>query len=138
MTTTGWSQSKIAKLETGSMVQVLVDDVFELAAALDVSPLYLLTPMPDSDDADVFKVWIGGRLSRWPRDVRQWVRGIRPILHRGDYRSDDEATAGQRFYLFESQPLSEWHLIREAKSYARRVGRSLEELLPGEEAEDEG
>jgi len=137
MTATGWSQTKIHKLESGKLTRVLVDDVFELAAALDVSPLYLLTPMPPFDAAgDPLKVWIGGRIARWPRDVRQWIRGVRPLLGRLDYRDDDDARAGQRFYLLESQPLSEWQLIEKTGSYASRVVGSIEELTPVDSEEE--
>jgi transcriptional regulator with XRE-family HTH domain len=126
----GWDQTKVHKLESGKLKRVLVDDVFELAAALDVSPLYLLTPTEGFDDeGNALKVWIGGRVIRWPRDVRQWVRGVRPLLGVGDYASDDLASAGQRFYLFESQSLAEWELIKETSTQARRVSRSLNNLL---------
>jgi transcriptional regulator with XRE-family HTH domain len=130
ITTSGWDQTKVHKLETGKLKRVLVDDVFELAAALDVSPLYLMTPTQGFDDDDnALKVWIGGKLARWPRDVRQWVRGVRPLLGLGDYADDESASAGQRFYLFESQSLNEWALIRESGTQAGRVSGSLEKLL---------
>ena len=78
---TGWSQTKVHKLEAGKLTRVLVDDVFELALALDVSPLYLLTPLEGHDEQEnAFKVWLGGKVDRWPREVRQWIRGVRPIL----------------------------------------------------------
>jgi transcriptional regulator with XRE-family HTH domain len=119
---TGWSQTKIHKLEAGKLTRVLVDDVFELALALDVSPLYLLTPLDGHDEAgNTFKVWLGGKVDHWPWVVRQWIRGVRPILGLGDYRSDDEARSGQRFYLLESQPFSEWKRIEECGKQARRI-----------------
>jgi transcriptional regulator with XRE-family HTH domain len=150
MTNTGWSQTKIHKLEAGKLTRVLVDDVFELAVALDVSPLYLLTPLEGHDEeGNAFKVWLGGRgehkdedggrvtvsLSRWPREVRQWIRGVRPILSAGDYADDEAARSGQRFFLLESQPLSEWHLIAESARYAKRVSGVVTGLV-GNESED--
>jgi transcriptional regulator with XRE-family HTH domain len=138
VTATGWSQPKIHKLESGKLTRVLVDDVFELAAALDVSPLYLLTPLEPFDERDnALKVWIGGRLSFWPRDVRQWVRGVRPLLNAGDYPDDGAAGRGQRFYLLESQPLSEWLLLAKIGDYAGRVIGSIETLTPTQEGDDE-
>jgi transcriptional regulator with XRE-family HTH domain len=118
----GWSQTKITKIEQDKQ-QVLVDDLFALALALDVSPLYLLTPRPGYDEEDnALMVAIdGGKVARWPRDVRQWIRGVRPLLNRGDYRDDDAAAEGRRFYLLGSQPLSEWHLIAESEKQARRI-----------------
>jgi hypothetical protein len=88
----------------------------------------LLRPRPD----DTFKVAIGN-LGWWPREVRQWMRGVRPLLDRLAYRTDDEAQAGRRFYLLEAQPLGEWQLIREAGEYASQVRDSLALLSPSEE-----
>jgi transcriptional regulator with XRE-family HTH domain len=139
MEQTGWSQTKIHKLEAGKLTRVLVDDVFELAAALDVSPLYLFTPLEGFDsDENALKVWIGGKLARWPREVRQWVRGVRPLLHPGDYRDDEEARRGQRFYLLDSQPLSEWNLIAESGSYASRVTGLVTGLVDEESEQADG
>jgi hypothetical protein len=65
------------------------------------------------------------------------IRGARPLTSLGDYKTDDEATAGHRFYLIESQPLGEWALIEEAAKYAGRVRQSLDLLTPsGEEVPD--
>jgi hypothetical protein len=90
------------------------------------TPLYLLTPLEGHDeDGNALKVWLGapaahkntagGRVrvypSYSPRDLRQWARGVRPLLNLGDYRTDEEARSGHRFYLLESQPVSEWELI---------------------------
>jgi transcriptional regulator with XRE-family HTH domain len=131
--TTGWSQTKINKLERGRLTRVLVDDVFELALALDVSPLYLLTPLEGFDeDEKALKVWIGGKIARWPREVRQWVRGVRPLLSLGDYRTDEEAQRGQRFYLLDSQPLSELRLIAEAGRQGDRIGDLASQLVGNE------
>ena len=128
---TGWSQTKIHKLEQDKQ-QVLVDDLFALALALDVSPLYLLTPLEGFDDRDnALKVVLGGKVARWPRDVRQWIRGVRPILGRGDYGGDEAAADGRRFYLLGSQPLSEWALIAETAKQSRRISgvhAALEEV----------
>jgi transcriptional regulator with XRE-family HTH domain len=136
---TGWDQTKIHKLERGKLKRVLVDDVFELALALDVSPLYLMTPLESHDEkGNAYKVWLGGRISRWPRDVRSWIRGVRPLLHRGEYLDDEAAGSGRRFYLVESQPLFEWHRIAESGNYAKRVAGMLTELVRDEDEEDEG
>jgi transcriptional regulator with XRE-family HTH domain len=133
---TGWSQTKINKLERGRLTRVLVDDVFELALALDVSPLYLLTPLEGFDERDnALKVWLGGKVARWPREVRQWVRGVRPILGLDDYHDDEAARSGQRFYLLESQPLSELLLIAESGKRARKVSGLMTEL---EESDGDG
>jgi len=119
---TGWTQTKVHKLEVGKLTRVLVDDVFELAIALDVTPIYLLTPLEGHDEqGNTFKVWLGGKVDHWPREVRQWIRGVQPILGLGDYRSDEEAQRGQRFYLLESQSFSEWEQIVKAGEYAKRM-----------------
>jgi transcriptional regulator with XRE-family HTH domain len=131
---TGWNQTKIHKLETGKLKRVLVDDVFELALALDVSPLYLLTPLAGFDDEEnALMVALGGKVVRGPREVRQWIRGVRPILGLGDYRDDEAARSGQRFYLVESQPLSELQLIAESGKRARRLSGLVTELVEEED-----
>jgi transcriptional regulator with XRE-family HTH domain len=135
LTTSGkWTQKRIDKLERGTL-RIKVDDLLELALALDVSPLALITPMaaPQGEareqrwkylrprPGDVFQVWLGGNIARSPSDVRQWVRGVRPLLHLGDYETDDEAAAGRRFYLIEMQGREEWQLIEKAAEEARRA-----------------
>jgi transcriptional regulator with XRE-family HTH domain len=129
MKETGWNQPKVAKLESGKLTQVLVDDVFELAVALDVSPIYLMTPTRGDDgEGNTFKVWLGGKISRWPHEARQWIRGVHPILHRLDYQTDEDAIRGQRFYLADSQSLGEWKRIADASEYAGRVSSSIQAL----------
>jgi transcriptional regulator with XRE-family HTH domain len=135
---TGWSQTKINKLERGKLTRVLVDDVFELALALDVSPLYLLTPtQPFDEQENALKVWLGGQVARWPREVRQWIRGARPILSLADYRSDEEAERGHRFYLLESPPTSEWDQLVKAGEYAKRMAGFAFAFSPDESQEEE-
>jgi transcriptional regulator with XRE-family HTH domain len=135
---TGWSQTKINKLERARLTRVLVDDVFELALALDVSPMYLLTPTePFDGQGNAFKVSLGGRVTRWPREVRQWIRGARPILSLGDYRNDQEAQRGQRFYLLDSQSYSEWDHLVKAGEYAKRMAGFALVLTPDDSEEGE-
>ena len=144
-----WTQTRIAKLERGAL-KIMVDDLLELALALDVSPLYLLTPALEPHERDretrwsflrprkndVFKVSLGGTISGWPHEVRQWIRGSRPMLSSLAYRTDEAAAAGRRFYLVDSQPLGEWELIRKAGNYAAQVQGSLAALAPADD--DEG
>jgi transcriptional regulator with XRE-family HTH domain len=127
-TTTGWNQVKVHRLETGKTQRVTLEDLCELAMALDVSPLQLMTPGPT--EGKPTQVWIGGKTARWPWDFRQWVRGVKPILHRGQYRTDADAERGVRFYLVDSQPLSEWKLIADAGKLATRAQASLAFLEP--------
>jgi transcriptional regulator with XRE-family HTH domain len=138
---TGWNQTKVHKLETGKLKRVLVDDVFELALALDVSPLYLLTPTEAFDEQEnAYKVWLGGQIASWPVVVRQWIRGVRPILSLVDYRSDEEAREGHNFYLLRSQPHSEWNQLVKAGEYAKQMAGVAFALSPteGEEEEPDG
>jgi transcriptional regulator with XRE-family HTH domain len=137
VTETGWDQPKIHRLETGKRQKVSLEDVFELALALDVSPLHLMTPMQAHDeDGNSLEVWLGGDVSLLPHDARQWIRGVRPALPRVRYASKEEAEAGHRFYLVDSQPISEWSLIAASGKYASRVQKSLEVLKPSEEDDD--
>jgi transcriptional regulator with XRE-family HTH domain len=144
-----WTQTRIAKLERGALKCVSVDDVLELALGLDVSPLVLMTPAlpPPEEDLtqnwallrprpdDTFRVALGG-IASWPHEVRQWIRGVNPLLGPLDYKNDADAAAGRRFYLLESQPLSEWSRIAESGDYAKRV-RDLVTELVDEESEEE-
>jgi hypothetical protein len=144
-----WTQTRIAKLERGALKRVNVDDVLQLALGLDVSPLVLMTPTlpPHGNDLaenwallrpspdDTFRIWLGGNIARWPHDVRQWIRGVKPLLRSGDYRTDDEATAGHRFYLLDSQPFSELQRIADAGDYAKRLIGSLRTMTPIEETD---
>jgi transcriptional regulator with XRE-family HTH domain len=47
----GWRQTKIAKVESGQGTRLALDDVFELAVALDVAPVYLFTPTEQRDES---------------------------------------------------------------------------------------
>jgi transcriptional regulator with XRE-family HTH domain len=147
-----WTQSRIAKLERGALKCVSVDDVLELSLGLDVSPLVLMTPAlePQGEDDraeswsslrpgqdDTFRVWLGGSIARWPHEVRQWIRGVNPLLRAGDYKTDDEARKGRLFYLVESQPLGEVRLIEEAGAYAERMRAMRALLTPTDEETEE-
>jgi transcriptional regulator with XRE-family HTH domain len=134
---TGWSQTKVNKLERGRLTRVLVDDVFELALALDVSPLYLLTPTEAFDEQEnAYKVLVGGQVAAWPREVRQWIRGVRPILGLSLYRSDEDAREGHNFYLLRSQPHSEWNqLVKTGEIAKQMVGVAF--ALTSDESQEE-
>ena len=66
------AQSQIARIESGKR-SVSVDDLMDLAAALNASPLDLLTPT-DSDHP----VTVGGTQHHCS-EVRSWVRGFAPL-----------------------------------------------------------
>jgi hypothetical protein len=134
-TMTGWNQVKIHRLETGKTQRVTLEDLFELALALDVSPLQLI--VPHGDAATIPHVTVGGSVDRSALDVKQWVRGVQPLLHSPDYRDRDEAVRGQHFYLKDSQPIAEWGLIAKTGNYASRVLDALAVFdEPQEEADD--
>jgi transcriptional regulator with XRE-family HTH domain len=144
-----WSQTRVYKLEKAQL-RITVDDLFELALALDVSPLYLLTPAlePHPDDVrerwsllapgpnDVFKVAVGKKMFLGARDIRQWIRGVNPLLGAGDYRTNEDAMAGRLFYFVESQPLSEVKLIKDAGAYSEQMLGMRALLSPSEEKDD--
>jgi hypothetical protein len=62
---------------------------------------------------------------------------VRPILSLGDYRSDEEAERGHRFYVLESPPASEWSQIEKGGEYAKRMSGLRVALQPAED-EDRG
>jgi transcriptional regulator with XRE-family HTH domain len=125
-----WNQPKIARLEAGRLQKVGVEEVFELALALDVSPLQLMAHAQGSD-GEQLRIRFAPTLSKWPHEVRQWIRGVNPLLGTGDYRNDDEAAIGRRFYLLESQPYSEWDQLVKAGEYAKRMAGVAMALSPG-------
>lgn len=145
-----WSQTRILKLEK-ERLRITVDDLVELALALDVSPLDLLTPTrePHPDDMrehwsllapeanDAFKVAVGEKLSFWPRNVRQWVWGVNPLLGTLDYRTNEEAAEGHRFYWAGSTSLGELNLLEEAGERVRRARQALASLEPANEEKDD-
>lgn len=106
----GWRQSKITRIERGQLARLPIEDVFELAAALDVSPLYLLAPASLWNEARTkpLDIRIGPRIVRKPQQVREWVEGHQALLYVGDYKTNAAASAGRRFFFFESRPLGDW------------------------------
>jgi transcriptional regulator with XRE-family HTH domain len=125
----GWRQSKIAKIENGEAKRLPLDEVFELAAALDVSPLYLFTP--GDKETPLPEVQLGPKISRPAAFVREWVQGGLPLF------DPEEDPAGARFYLVESIPAdlwdheewvrAHWSLIDERTRLARSAGVPLGE-----------
>ena len=131
-----------------------MDDLLQLALALDVPPTALMTPALDPHDDreknwsllnpekdDVFKVSIDEAAADWRSDiaysahsVRQWIAGARPLLNRLDYQNDGDAIAGQRYYL-RALPPSELRQAADETNRLRRAWRPVEELL-GEESVD--
>jgi transcriptional regulator with XRE-family HTH domain len=133
-----WNQAKIARLEAGKLRKVRLEDVFELALALDVSPLYLMAA-GQGEDGRQLRVFLAPTIVRWPQEVRQWIRGVKPLLPSGAYKDNDDAVVGRRFYLIDSQGLGEWRLIEDAARYGKRVRQSLRLLVPnGEEGQADG
>lgn len=67
---TKWSPSKMTKTESGTR-RATIDELFELAAALEVSPLYLITWEDD--------VQVTHRDRATAEQFRMWVRCYRPL-----------------------------------------------------------
>jgi transcriptional regulator with XRE-family HTH domain len=66
-------QTTIARIEGGSRT-VSVDDAFVIAAALDVSPIHLLTPATGEQDMQPAPT-----TTRSPAQSRRWVLAARPL-----------------------------------------------------------
>jgi transcriptional regulator with XRE-family HTH domain len=84
----GWKQGEFAdqlgidrttlnKIENGTRGDVKISQLFEFAKALDIAPIYLLTPRLD----DVGVVVTPGSKPMRPRDARRWIRG--EVMRRG-------------------------------------------------------
>ncbi|WP_459953100.1 helix-turn-helix domain-containing protein [Mycobacterium avium] len=71
------SPSGISEIENGRR-GVNVDQLTALAAALDVSPLALLTPIPDDADPDA-EVMLSGTSPERAVDIHLWLKGERPL-----------------------------------------------------------
>jgi transcriptional regulator with XRE-family HTH domain len=91
------SRSALTKLEGGRFRGVSIDDVFALAAALGISPVYLLTPL--ADDAPVA---ISPRVIFPATVTRAWIRGdVRlPMLPDTDWRQVPTAELGKRVFVW--------------------------------------
>jgi len=105
----GWTQSQVARLETGKR-SISVADLLALAWALDVAPVYLLSgSFTESGD-----VPIAEQLRVDPTDMRNWVRGWEP-LPGSNYR---------RF--FENVPDDEWYASRETAQQRQQAAELYE------------
>lgn len=133
VTTTGWTPVKVHRLETGKTQRVTLEDLCEVAMALDVSPLQLI--VPHGGDVAYTMVWVGGKIETFSHLFKQWVRGVHPIVPSVEYASVEDALEGRRFYLIDSQSLGEWGLIKKAGEYADQVRQSLELLEPKDDEE---
>lgn len=71
------SGSGITEIEKGRR-SVNVDQLTCIAAALGVSPLALLTPLPDSPDAEVM---LSGTSVETADDLYLWLKGERSLSH---------------------------------------------------------
>jgi transcriptional regulator with XRE-family HTH domain len=63
------SRAKLAKIETGEQT-VRLDDVFAIAEALELPPVYLLAPRDDERDIE-----ITATVTITPAEMRAWARG---------------------------------------------------------------
>lgn len=85
------SSSGISEIETNRR-GVNVDQLTALAAALGVSPLALLTPIPDDADPDA-EVLLSGTSPERADDMYRWLRGDRSLT---DEMLDDYEREGFR------------------------------------------
>jgi transcriptional regulator with XRE-family HTH domain len=112
----GIDRTTLNKIERGSRGDVSITQLFAFAAALRISPLYLLTPADGSEPVDVTTDL---RLSA--AEARGWIRGLLPLPGTDpiDYFLDlprDEQRAvleQQREAQFRAQPLG--NLARAAR-----------------------
>jgi transcriptional regulator with XRE-family HTH domain len=111
----GWTQSAIARLESGRR-SISVGDLLALAWALNVAPVYLLDGSFQTGDVPIH------RTLRVPtQHMRKWIRGGEP-LPGSDYRA-----------YYENIPDDEWieryGPIDQQRSEAAVVYEKAEELL---------
>jgi transcriptional regulator with XRE-family HTH domain len=128
-----WDQVKVLRIESGQRQKIYLEDLAELALALDVSPLQLI--VPHGDDAAQVHVTVGGAVDRRASDVKQWFRGVKPLLGRNDHRTNEEAVDGHRFYWAGATTIGELTRLEDAVKQARRARASLSFFEPGDEGE---
>ena len=121
-----WNQPKIARLERGKLRRVSIEEVFELALALDVSPLYLMADAKGEEDVPL-RIRLSPTKFAWPQELRSWIRGARPISTA--YRTDADAMAGIHFYAVESQAWGELQQDAKKGEELRRKWRPLKDML---------
>ena len=83
-------QQTLARLENGKR-GVSVDDLFELAAGLDVAPVELLSATFEPTDVPV-----SGKTKLTPSDARQWIMGLKPLPGRDGTLYHQQTPAGTR------------------------------------------
>lgn len=119
------SRSTLTKLEGGQYRNVSVDDVFALAAALGVPPVYLLTPLED-----IATVAVTPNVRLPAALVRAWIRGqvVPPMLPDVDLLQIPES---ELLRLIENEltrdmsPIARSLLADELKSRARLMADEI-------------
>lgn len=87
-------QATVARTERGKR-NVSLDDAFAYAAALEVSPLFLILPRGDDEPP----IAVTPFMATTPADGRRWLRGERPL------RGQD------RQFFMAAMPESEWNWL---------------------------
>jgi transcriptional regulator with XRE-family HTH domain len=123
-----WTQVKVARLEKGKVRRVSLEEVFELAMALDVAPVLLMAYGQDESGVPL-RIRLSPTKFAWPREMRSWIRGAHPILSSIAYRTDADAMAGIHFYAVGSQALGELEQDAEKGEELRSKWRPLTDLL---------
>jgi hypothetical protein len=114
---------------------VSLEDLFELAIALDVSPLQLI--VPHGDEAAHTKVLIGGDINRWANETKRWLLGVQPLLVRLNYKNDEAARVGWQHYWSGVTTLAGLKLFEEALEQVRRAYSAMAVFEPEEETDAE-
>lgn len=105
-------RTKLAKIEQGQR-KVSLDEAFALAFALDVSPIYLFTPLTPDDF-----VYVCGGYAVDSIAAREWVRGQHPLPEQDDR------------VFWTVRPDREWRMAREPglmrlRALVRDLGNSV-------------
>ena len=121
----GETQSTIARIESGQRT-ISITDLFRLAAALDVAPVYLLAGQFNGG-----RVPVRAGVQLAPADAHEWIVGEKP-LPGGDERAYIETNVPDELFELRRK------MIENMESLRRRFPRGVALVVPADEAPSSG
>jgi transcriptional regulator with XRE-family HTH domain len=97
-------ETAVARIESGKR-RVTLDDVIAIAAAMDVSPLFLFSPL--EHDA---RIRLAATIDCTAADLWAWVRGTQPLdaANARSYHYQSPGDVGGSAIVEDAQELADW------------------------------